>query len=45
MTEHHTGDDRVKTTVKRLLWFAGLWVSGVLALGLAAYVLRAAIGL
>ena len=31
--------------LKRVLWFVGLWIAGVLTLAAAAYVLRFAIGL
>lgn len=30
--------------VKRILWFAGLWIAGVAVLMLVAYILRLAIG-
>lgn len=32
-------------TMKRVLWFVGLWLAGVLTLAVAAYLLRLAIGL
>jgi hypothetical protein len=31
----------MKATGKRLLWFVGLWASGVIAVGAVALVLRA----
>jgi hypothetical protein len=32
-------------TASRLLWFVGLWVAGVVALGTVAYGIRLALGL
>lgn len=34
----------MRETVKRILWFAGLWVAGVAVLMLVAYLLRLAVG-
>lgn len=30
---------------RRLVWFVGLWVAGVVAVAVVAYLLRAALGL
>ncbi|MBV8851045.1 MAG: DUF2474 family protein [Methylobacteriaceae bacterium] len=32
----------MNATAKRLLWFVGLWVAGVIAVGSVAFVIRAA---
>jgi hypothetical protein len=32
-------------TVKRLCWFAGLWLAGVAAVGTVAYIIRWALGM
>lgn len=34
-----------RTALKRVAWFAALWIAGVLALAAVAYLLRAALGL
>jgi hypothetical protein len=40
-----TTDKRpVRHTIKRLLWFAGLWLGGVGILGVVAWLLRLATG-
>ncbi len=36
---------RLRTTLRRLAWFAGLWAAGVLAVAAFGYVLRLALGL
>jgi hypothetical protein len=35
---------RLRTTLLRLAWFAGLWAAGVLVLAGIGYVLRLALG-
>jgi Protein of unknown function (DUF2474) len=35
---------RLRTTLLRLAWFAGLWAAGVLVLAAISYVLRLALG-
>ena len=41
-----TGTGRRRAgTVKRLLWFAALWLGGVAAVGLIAYAIRIVLGL
>jgi Protein of unknown function (DUF2474) len=35
---------RLRTTLLRLAWFAGLWTAGVLALAAIGYVLRLGLG-
>jgi hypothetical protein len=35
----------MRRQLKSLLWFLGLWLAGVVALGLAAMILRGALGL
>lgn len=39
-----TDNRPVRPAVKRLLWFAGLWLGGVGALAVMAWLLRLAIG-
>ncbi|HSG56421.1 MAG TPA: DUF2474 family protein [Paracoccaceae bacterium] len=34
---------RGKTTVRRLVWFAGIWLASVAALAVVAYLIRLAI--
>lgn len=40
-----TGGERKPGTGRRLLWFAGLWLAGVLALAAFAFGTRALLGL
>jgi hypothetical protein len=35
---------RVRPTARRLVWFAGLWVAGVAALGAVTLLIRLAMG-
>ena len=34
----------MRTTTSRLLWFAGLWCAGVLAVGLVGYSVKLMLG-
>ena len=33
----------IRTGIKRLAWFVGIWTASVLALGIVAYVIRLAL--
>ena len=33
----------IRTGIKRLAWFVGIWAASVLALGIVAYVIRLAL--
>lgn len=38
--EHSTASDRPAPIWRRLLWFAALWASSILALGVVAMILK-----
>ncbi len=45
MTEEAKGRGGRKAALRRLLWFVGLWMAGVLTLTAVAYLLRLPLGL